>query len=359
MSKAGTSDSVLRSRARIARDGVLACILWLAGCASPPGIIFDPAEGNYTWPPPPDSARIRYVGQLRGEADLRVGRSGIERLGDTLFGTKPKETFVSPLATCTDGAHTIFIADSNAQAVHVLDLETRAYKRIAPKEPNYRFALPVAVVYDPAGRLLVADSLAAQVVVFSSDGTPSGVIRSDVLERPCGLAFDAPTRRLFVADSALHQIFVFDETGTEIARIGRRGSEPGEFNFPTNVALDAEGRLYVSDSLNFRVQVFDQKFKPIRQIGTKGDMPGYFSQPKGVAIDPAGHVYVVDANFEAVQIFDADGKLLMSFGREGQGPGEFWLPVGIFIDRTGRIWVADSYNRRVQVFDYLAEEKQP
>src|SRR5205807_7758485 len=98
-----------------------------------------------------------------------------------------------------------------------------------------------------------------------------------------------------------------------LARIGSRGTEPGQFNYPTNVALDSHGRIYVSDSLNFRIQQFGPDFAPIRQIGRKGDLPGYFGQPKGIAIDSQDHLYVLDAHFEAVQVFDAMGQLLMDF----------------------------------------------
>ncbi len=353
---------------------VLGVLAGETGCAKVPGVIFDPSEAGQAWPPPPDHGRIRYVGQLRSEADLRPGTSGLERLGETLFGKKATESFVSPMAVCTDGpafggrggagtgGDRVFIADSGGQAIHVLDMKTRAYRRWSPKEPGKRLGLPVAVAFDPEpapGRLLVSDSVAGEIAVFDMEGTRTGTLGAGVLKRPCGMAVDAGARRIYVADAGAHQIVVLSGEGRELARIGRRGADPGEFNYPTNVALDGDKRLVVSDSLNFRVQIFGPNFDFVRQIGRKGDMPGYFAQPKGVAVDPAGHIYVVDANFEAVQLFDGGGTLLMSFGHEGQGPGEFWLPAGVFADAQGRVWVADSYNKRVQVFEMVSEEAKP
>lgn len=329
----------------------------LAGCGRPAGVVFEPANAALRWPPPPDAPHIAYVGSIASDADLKAGRGGGKALGDLLFGKEPSHSMLSPLGVCTDGADRLFVADSNAQVLHVFDLGTRKYQQWRPPEKHARFSQPVAVAYDPGGRVLVSDSVAGVVFVFDDKGAYRGTLGEGKLKRPCGLAVDAQGGRLFIADAGAHQVVVLTPDDTEVARIGERGSALGQFNYPTNVAIGKDGRLYVSDSLNFRVQVFGPDLAPIRQIGRKGDLPGYFSQPKGLALDPEGHLYVVDANFEAVQLFDQEGRLLMTFGHEGTGPGEFWLPSGISIDPHGRVWIADSYNRRIQVFDYLAEEK--
>ncbi len=340
--------------------------LWVvsasAGCGRPAGVIFDPADSRWRWPPAPDAARIAYVGQISADRDLKPGRGGFKGLGEALFGKEQPRVMVSPIAVCTDGAGRIFVADSNAQSVHVFDLNTRAYAQWRPPttpKGSARFAQPVALAWDPAGRLLVSDSVAARIFVFDAKGKYLGVFTEEALERPCGVVVDHEGGRVFVADSAAHQILVFGIDGRLVSRIGERGSGPGQFNYPTNVALDSRRRLWVSDTLNFRVQGFDAALRPAVQIGRKGDMPGYFSQPKGLAFDGEDHLYVVDANFEAVQLFDLEGRLLMSFGREGGGPGEFWLPAGIAVDQDGRIWIADSYNKRVQAFRSLREGGEP
>jgi sugar lactone lactonase YvrE len=331
-------------------------VLALAGCGRPPGIVFESRPEPLQWPAPPDHPRIEYVGQLVTSDDLKPGKSFGQLLGESLFGRPPSRSMLSPYAVCTDGAARVFVCDSNAQVVHVFDLDERTYEQWTPEAVSAVFAQPVGIAFDaPARRLLVADSVAGRIFIFLGDGTCVGAIGEGLLQRPTGLAIDPDSGRVFIADTAAHQVVVLDEEGKLLERVGTRGIEPGTFNFPTNLGLDRAGRLYVADTLNHRVQVFDRELKPVAQIGSAGDLPGYFSQPKGVALDSEGHVYVVDAHFESVQIFDGGGQLLMAFGREGAGPGEFWLPAGIHIDPSDRIWIADSYNRRVQVFQYLPE----
>lgn len=276
-------------------------------------------------------------------------------LGEAVFGKKPIRAMLSPYATCTDRGSRLFVCDSNGQMVHVFDLESRKYEQWRPDASGRKFSQPVGLAFDSRNHLLVSDSVAGAIFVFDATGVCLGEIGGEHLKRPCGLAYDAARDRLFVADAGLHQVLVLALDGEVIETIGERGSALGQFNFPTNLAVDSTGRLFVSDTLNFRVQVFGPDLKPIRQIGRQGDLPGYFAQPKGIALDREDHVYVIDSQFEAVQIFDAEGQLLMNFGQEGHGPGEFWLPAGMHIDEHNRIWIADCYNQRVQVFDYLPE----
>ncbi|CAN5464646.1 6-bladed beta-propeller [soil metagenome] len=330
-------------------------LLPLTGCGRAPGIIFPSLADAPRWPGPPDKPRIRYVGVLKCDTDLKPGKTFGELLREAIFGKEPVQFMLTPFAVCTDNVDRLFVADSNAQCVHVFDLRTRKYAQWRPGNAEKRFGQPVGIAYDPGGRLLVADSVAGCIYVFAADGKYAGTLGEGLLKRPCGIAIHATTRRIYVADSAAHQVVVLSANGQELVRIGKRGSADGEFNFPISVAIDRQGRLYVADALNFRVQQISPDMKSVKIIGRKGDAPGYFAQPKCVAVDNEDHLYVIDNQFEAVQMFSPEGQLLMDFGEEGRGRGQFWLPTGMFIDFGNRIWIADSYNRRVEVFDYLSE----
>ena len=328
----------------------------LASCAQEAGVIFPALAEAPHWPEV-GPARVQFIGTLTNSADLKPAISGFDALGSALFGASPTYAIQNPMAVCTDDTGRVFIADTQAKAILVMDLNSRVFARWTPTGQS--FGTPVGLAYDSSGqRLLVADSTASAIDAFGSDGHFLGTLGDKLLRQPCGIAVDPRNGRIFVVDVAVHQVVVLTPTGELIRRIGQRGDGPGEFNFPTYIAIDSQGRLYVADSLNFRVQEFSADFEPICQIGRQGDAPGYFAQPKGLAIDSDDHLYVVDSQFEAIQIFDHTGQLLLDFGEQGRKPGQFWLPAGISIDRHNRIWVADSSNHSVQVFDYLPEATQ-
>jgi sugar lactone lactonase YvrE len=210
----------------------------------------------------------------------------------------------------------------------------------------------VAILGD---RLYVSDSTAARIHVFNFAGGCEGGWVLDQGSRPAGIAIDATRSRLYVADAGMHQVLGFSPHGQRVLQFGRRGGAAGEFNFPTWLAVDADGNLYVSDALNFRAQIFDPDGKLLGVLGHQGDGSGDLARPKGIGVDHHGTIYLVDALFDAVQMFDRAGRYLMVFGAGGSGPGHFSLPAGLTIDGD-RIYVADSFNRRVQIFRILGGE---
>jgi DNA-binding beta-propeller fold protein YncE len=148
-----------------------------------------------------------------------------------------------------------------------------------------------------------------------------------------------------------HQVLVFGLDGSLIRVIGKRGTGPVEFNFPTALTL-SKGKIYVVDAMNFRIQAVTPEGEFAGAFGQLGDQTGTLNRPKGIAADTEGNLYVVDAVFETVQVFDPKGQLLYYFGSTGTKPGQFQVPTGISIDDRNIIYIADSLNRRVQVFRY-------
>ncbi len=333
---------------------VLAALLAPGGCQSTPKQIFPPITPPIVWPSPPDRPRIRYIGELRGEASLGVRESGWGALREVIAGPRPKIEFSQPVAVAISGER-VYVADTGLAAVHLLDLNTREYRLISgtPQDP---LNAPLDVAIAHGDTLLVVDRARGAIDMFDLDGNWRETVRRPEIVAPVAIAWDDQRRTVWIADAKAHACFDMPDAHSVPRAVGRRGGAPGEFNYPSAVAAHPLVGVVVADAMNFRIQVLGADDQPQVVFGQRGDAAGDFARPRDVAIDSAGHVYVLDNQFENVQIFDKSGHLLMAFGRGGPAPGEFSLPAGISIDERDRIWVADGYNRRVQVFQYLPEE---
>jgi DNA-binding beta-propeller fold protein YncE len=319
----------------------------LSSCATPPRGAAE--KSAPVWPSPPDQPRIAYVRSLHGPDDIGQSLSMFTRFGHWLTGeTGESIALQKPFGLALDESGNLCVTDTGADMVCYLDFARKKWRRY-PAAGKTAFVSPVAVA-KRNGIFYVADSALGKVLAFRDDGKSVFEITNSLV-RPVGLAIAGNS--LAVVDSQAHDVSVFDLAGKFLFTFGRRGTGPGEFNFPTHIASDAGGHWLVTDSLNCRIQIFSLDGKFISQFGSSGDTSGHFGRPKGVAVDSFGHIYVADAIFDNVQIFDAAGRLLLNFGQAGDRAGEFGLPGGVVISPDNTIYVADGYNHRVQIFKYL------
>jgi DNA-binding beta-propeller fold protein YncE len=322
----------------------------LASCASAPRQAAQSLPAR-VWPAAPDEPRIAFVQEIHGPRDIGKNPSVWHSMANWITGdTGENLNLHKPFAVALDEAGSLLIADTDAKLVCLADLTHKKWRRYE-RVGKINFASPVAVARHK-GIIYVADSELAKVFAFGENGKLIFEI-SAPLKRPVGLAIAGDL--LFVVDSQAHAVFSFNLDGKFQSSFGKRGTEPGEFNFPAGIAADTHGHVIVADTLNCRVEVFDLRGNFILQFGSNGDTSGHFARPKGVAADTAGRIYVVDAMFDNFQIFDPAGKLLLNVGDTGGGPGGFGLPNGIAIGTDNRIYVADAFNHRVQVFKYIGQ----
>ncbi|PWB53750.1 MAG: 6-bladed beta-propeller [Nitrosomonadales bacterium] len=314
------------------------------------------AATDLVWPSPPLQPRIRYLGSVASPEDIGRKKGFWRKVWEFIRGEEEDEQVARPMAVALDGRDRLLVADTRRGRVHIFDRRSGEYSHLRGSGMQ-SMRLPIGLAVDGGDNVYVADGELNQIFVFRPDGEFDRLLDTAAwLKRPTALAIDRARQRLYVVDTPAHDVKVVDlATGKVQSVIGQRGEERGEFNFPTYVALDRQGRLAVTDSMNMRIQIFDTEGKLVSAFGKHGDGSGDFSAPKGVALDSEGHVYVADAGFDNVQVFDERGKLLLFWGTSGQEAGKFWLPAGLLIDAQDRIYVADSYNKRVQIFQYLGD----
>ena len=319
-----------------------------------------PVAPALVWPQPPDPPRIQYVQSFGRASDFGWKRSLWRKFVDWAKSETDPSLLVRPIAVTVDRRGRLIVADAGEGDVKIFDLQKKSVKVIHGYKGN-EFGAPVSVAVDEAGNLYVSDASAGRVLKFSPEGKFLAFIGGEegAFKRPASIAFNPANHLLYVVDTLRPRIFAYSTEGKQVKEFGEAGEGPGQFNLPTSLAIDREGRLYLNDTLSCRVQVLTPEGKFITQFGESGDGSGYLNRPKGVAVDSEGHIYVAEALFSTVQIFDLQGRYLLSFGDAGRGAGEFYIPAGVSIDGADRIYVADPFQRRVEVFQYLPDKAAP
>jgi len=308
------------------------------------------AAPTRSWPPPPYPTRIVWTGAVASPRDLDVGAGFWGTLWRAIAGGEP-ESIVRPYGIHADSRKRILVVDSQKRGIHLFDREKGDYYFIGD-DGKQVFTMPIGVTEDQNNVAYVTDSAAGKVFRFNlAERRPTEFAAG--LKRPTGIAFNPANKLIYVTDTLAGQIVAFDLDGKEMLRFGRPGHSEGEFNHPTDLAVDRQGRIFVTDAVNARIEVFSRDGAFIRAFGEAGDTPGFFSMPKGIAVNSEGKIYVCDALHDAVQVFNQDGRLLLTFGSTGSGVGEFWMPSGIAIDNDDNIYAADTYNKRIQTFSYV------
>ena len=314
------------------------------------------------WPLPPDPPRVRWMAEYTDMAKIR--NPVVPKRGwlDKVTGAKmpeEKELLRKPYGITTDSWGRIYIADTEAGVVFVIDSEAKDVS-LRKGSGTAPMAMPAGVAVDSENRLFVSDAQLHMIFCFSPMGEVIASFGSKSLGRPGGIAIDRGRKRLYVADAKDSRIAVFDTgTFTLLGYFGKpsKGKNPemGTFASPTNVAVDRQGNIYVADTFNCRVQILDPAGKCLRAFGTRGDRPGEFIRPKGIAVDSEGHVYVADAEFNNFQVLSPEGQPLLAVGKLGVARGEFGLIAGLHIDSRDRIYTSEMYIGRMQVFQYISQ----
>jgi DNA-binding beta-propeller fold protein YncE len=288
----------------------------------------DEAEEYLFYPLPPDLPRFQFLASFSSPLDVSSGKSGFR---DFVFGGEDKEDHLveKPYGVAIhEGA--IHVVDTRGAGWAIFDLANRRSAVVRPKGSG-TLKKPINITIDDDGTRYVTDTEREQVLVYDRQNRFLKAYGEPGQFKPIDVAIAGD--RLYVTDVMHHKVHVLDKaTGTALLSFGGRGSEPGEFNNPTNLTLAGDDTLYVVDTINFRVQQFSLDGEFIRAFGEAGAVPGTFSRPKGISVDRDGHIYVVDAAFENVQVFAQDGGALMFFGARGNERDSINMPTVVKLD---------------------------
>lgn len=218
------------------------------------------------------------------------------------------------------------------------------------------FAKPHGLRVDSKGNIWTTDAGNHLVLRFAPSGKVTMVLgKKDeagkgwfdrdynvvFFNQPQDVGFDSKDN-IYVVDKGNARIVKLNPDGNLIKTWGKKGSQPGEFNFVHSIVIDQQDRLYVADRENKRIQKFDADGKFLGLF----DNIGY---PYFLALSNNAHsqatLWMTDARFEKVLNLDLNGKIIASYqGKMGRNPGQFSAVHGIDVDADGNVWVSQIFN---------------
>jgi len=200
-------------------------------------------------------------------------------------------------------------------------------------------ANPPILEFDPSGKLL--KSLGAGMFVnphgFTVDHEGNLWV-SDVNDKQTVLGMSARN----AAGQVLGQeVLKLDQNGKVLMMLGKMGvggTGTDTFDRPTGVAVAANGDVFVADghagnaSNNGRVFKFAKDGRLIKTWGKKGSAPGDFDDPHDIALGGSlQRIYVADRRNSRIQVFDQDGNFITAWSQFGQ-------PSSVFVGPDDKIY---------------------
>ncbi|KAA3636398.1 MAG: hypothetical protein DWP92_09575, partial [Armatimonadetes bacterium] len=287
-----------------------------------------------------------------------LGQWGSQGTGQSQF----KAPYGVRVATDPTFGESVYVADSNNDRVQVFDLTGAYLGEVGTTGTNtqpgtHTELRRVAVAAD--GDIWTADLWGWRLQRFDRTGSgwvfaqqinggPPSLTDSEVFNEVRQLGF-AADGSFWAADTVHHRFVHMTSSGTVLGACGKRGWDPGEFNWPESATVDhTTGQLWVTDTKQSRLQVMNSDCSNPQFVGSSGTDLNQFNWPTSVTIRQTDRIaFVADRRNDRIVTYDvATQTPIASYGAKDTGLLDD--PRQIALDpTTGNLYIADTKNNRI------------
>ena len=246
-------------------------------------------------------------------------------------------------------------------------------------------------IHEETHQMFVANYFNHRVEIFSETGEFISQLSVGQLYNPYGIAIHGDS--LYVSCDDDHTVIQFSLIEMcHVRRIGGKGSNNGQFEYPGQLTTDLIGRVFIADRFNDRICIHDPDLNHLRNIShpsmsrlsdvkvsrdclyvlcplnspcmlvltLEGDMLhslitcGEGMDVLGSAffcLDSLNNFVLSDYESHSIRVFSPEGNLLRTIGREGHQSGMFSGPTGVaIIPNGGLVCVSNNKNYGLQIF---------
>ena len=184
-------------------------------------------------------------------------------------------------------------------------------------------------------------------ITITEDTITSQALNIDVSYPTCLIRnVEHNPNEYFITDKEYHRVIIYNETTNKTKTFGKYGTENGEFNEPTSIALCGD-RLYVADSLNYRIQIFDTTGTFQSTITIPQQKIPFFPH---CILTYEKNLYVIDNWGSSIFVIDSCKKQIRNFvaryEKDKHDEGVV-RPTYACIDNKERLFVCDNGNNRI------------
>ena len=186
---------------------------------------------------------------------------------------------------------------------------------------------PTGISIDNEGRTFVINRGDNKILLFNSNGEyVSTVNKPGSLKEPRGISIDLQGNIIVCHDTGIKCVRCCSPEGNIFKTIG-----VGWLQMPFD-CLCYEEKIVVSDTADTEahvLNVYNNKGRFLYELCKRGTEVGEPNHPTGLAIDKTGHLLVCSIGNHNIQVFTLDGKFVSKLGEYGKGLVQFEEPSSV------------------------------